>query len=85
MRIRKEVHSLTSTEKQKLRYALEQVMAKPTNGLVYKDVAHYHGAPYTICPAPFGCCPHKRSGHRFLTWHRLYNGMSKMNLQIYCD
>ena len=72
LRIRKEVNTLNPEEKEKLRNALQQAMNKTTNGMLFMDLANYHGAPYTLCPLP-GCCPH---GHTiFLTWHRLYLGM----------
>ena len=74
MRVRKEVNTLTTTEAQKLRYAMEQVMTKPTNGMRFRDVAQYHTSPMTICPLTYGCCPHASSGNKFATWHRLFNG-----------
>ena len=77
MRVRKEVNTLTTTEAQKIRYALKQAMTKTTNGMRFMDVAQYHAAPFTIC-APPGCCPHGDSGHKFATWHRLYNGKSRI-------
>ena len=80
IRIRKEVRSLTPSETQKIRNALEQVMTNPTNGQLFKDIGHYHGAPFTICSAPAGCCPHENAEQRFLTWHRLYTGTPKNNL-----
>ena len=72
MRIRKEVNTLTPEEKSKLRNALEQAMNKTTNGMLFMDIANYHGAPYTLC-SRWGCCPHNNI--RFLTWHRPYMGM----------
>ena len=81
MRVRKEVRTLTATEAQKIRYAMEQAMTQPTNGVRFRDIANYHGAPYTICAPPEGCCPHGGTGHKFATWHRLYNGKSMISYE----
>ena len=55
-RIRKEVNRLTPKEKFHLNFAMKLAMASPPyypkNSLVYKDIANYHGAPYTICTHP---------------------------------
>ena len=78
--------SLTPAEKQKLRHALEQVMTNPTNGMLFMDIANYHGAPYTSpgCPEP-GCCPHgTENGHAFITWHRLYTGTHCKYVSVRC-
>ena len=77
MRVRKEVNTLTATEKEKLRSALRQAMNNPTKGMLFMDIANYHGYPRTVCDTsthPEGCCPHRGSGHKFLTWHRLFTG-----------
>ena len=76
--------SLTPAEKQKLRHALEQVMTNPTNGMLFMDIANYHGAPYTICPSPEGCCPHGMGRHAFITWHRLYTGTYCKYVSVRC-
>ena len=77
-RIRKEVNRLTPKEKFHLNFAMKLAMASPPyypkNSLVFKDIANYHGAPYTICTGP--CCPHSDRLPEFLVWHRLYTGIS---------
>ena len=83
-RIRKEVNRLTPKEKFHLNFAMKLAMASPPyypkNRLVFKDIANYHGAPYTICTHPdrpeWGrpCCPHADRLPEFLVWHRLYTG-----------
>ena len=83
-RIRKEVNRLTPKEKFHLNFAMKLAMASPPyypkNSLVFKDIANYHGAPYTICTHPDWpewsgpCCPHADRLPEFLVWHRLYTG-----------
>ena len=72
LRIRKDVMTLNKKEKRILTKALKQAMKKKNNGMMYMDLANYHGAPYTLCFYP-GCCPH--GTRKFLTWHRLYTGL----------
>ena len=70
-RIRKEVNTLTSYEKDKLRTALLMAIRNSHQGKKFEDIANFHGAPYNICNNP-GCCPH--GDPKFLTWHRLLMG-----------
>jgi hypothetical protein len=76
IRIRKEVNRLTDAEKTILNNALKSAInnADPTTGLYFKDIAHYHGSPTTICGGS-PCCPHGSKG--FLSWHRLFTGTHK--------
>ena len=71
-RVRKNVKSLGSEERQRLVSAMEALIRRGG----YQDLANFHGGPPNICNG--FCCPH--GDPNFLPWHRLY--MTQMEEEL---
>ena len=72
VKVRRNVKSLSSAEKERLVNALNRLVH---NGR-YKEMGNIHGAPATICDG--FCCPH--GPITLLPWHRLY--MAQMEEEL---
>eukprot|EP00092_Neocalanus_flemingeri_P017751 GFUD01019206.1.p1 GENE.GFUD01019206.1~~GFUD01019206.1.p1 ORF type:complete len:822 (+),score=86.31 GFUD01019206.1:100-2565(+) len=63
-RVRRNVNTLTSSEKTSLSLALQKAISSKD----YENIANFHGFPETLCSGV--CCPH--GSLDFLPWHRLF-------------